>query len=263
MGDGLIAGPKGYEALGAFNRAERSTALDLLGFDAQLVFATFSPATPVRPEARARRGRSPPPPPTTGPWPPSAPTTSASSAWAPPPLDDPDAAVAELDNIIELGLGAVWIPHRSAGGRSPGHDALDPFWAKLADAGIPAVLHVGGAPLQIDKDYMNTGRAGAHRLARRRRERPRQGHDRPPPRRRDVPRRDGARRRARAPPRPAGRRHRAGRRLGARPCSAASTTSPTSGAGRSPSWPPSPARRRSRSASRWRSRPTRSRTWAR
>src|SRR5512146_2170918 len=43
MGDTLIAGPKGYAALGAFNPAERTQALDLLGFQRQLVFATFSP----------------------------------------------------------------------------------------------------------------------------------------------------------------------------------------------------------------------------
>src|SRR4051812_20238323 len=43
LGDTLIAGPKGYEALGAFNATERSRALDLLGFHRQFVFATFSP----------------------------------------------------------------------------------------------------------------------------------------------------------------------------------------------------------------------------
>src|SRR5262245_21779346 len=42
LGDQLIAGPKGYQALGAFNTAERSRALDLLGFARQLVFSTFS-----------------------------------------------------------------------------------------------------------------------------------------------------------------------------------------------------------------------------
>ena len=42
LGDTLIGGPKGYMALGAFNAAERATALDLLGFAKQLVFATFS-----------------------------------------------------------------------------------------------------------------------------------------------------------------------------------------------------------------------------
>ena len=42
LGDGLIAGPKGYYALGAFNKDERRMALDLLGFDQQFVFSTFS-----------------------------------------------------------------------------------------------------------------------------------------------------------------------------------------------------------------------------
>jgi predicted TIM-barrel fold metal-dependent hydrolase len=73
-------------------------------------------------------------------------------------LDDVDAAVAELDRIVALGLGAVWIPHRTAAGRSPGHSDLDPFWARLADAGLPAVLHVGGAALQLPAEWMNTGR---------------------------------------------------------------------------------------------------------
>src|SRR5579883_2608332 len=34
---------KGWGALGAFDPAERSRALDLLGFDRQLVFSTFAP----------------------------------------------------------------------------------------------------------------------------------------------------------------------------------------------------------------------------
>src|SRR5258708_2794036 len=33
---------KGWSAMGAFDPKERSRALDLLGFDAQLVFATFA-----------------------------------------------------------------------------------------------------------------------------------------------------------------------------------------------------------------------------
>ena len=44
MGDELISGPKGYQALGAFNRTERTQALDPLGFDRQLVFTTFAGA---------------------------------------------------------------------------------------------------------------------------------------------------------------------------------------------------------------------------
>ena len=157
LGDGLIAGPKGYEALGAFNPSERSQALDLLGFERQLVFATFSPGAFFPPTidrgvaAAAARAHNR----AMGEF--CADDDRLIGVGA-TPLDDVDAAVAEVDHIVELGLGAVWIPHRPAGGRSPGHTDLDPFWARLAEAGLPAVLHVGGAALQLPPDWMNTGR---------------------------------------------------------------------------------------------------------
>ena len=75
------------------------------------------------------------------------------------PLDDPDLAMAELEFALESGLEAVWVPHRPSGDRSPGHVDLDPFWARLAESGTPFVLHVGGAPLQLAKAWMNNGRA--------------------------------------------------------------------------------------------------------
>ncbi len=157
MGDGLIAGPKGFEALGAFNSDERTKALDLLGFSNQWVFATFSAGEIFNmtddPELMAAAATA---------------HNRGMAAFCNPDdrlwgvgvtaLDDPDAAVAELRYIIELGLKAVWVPHRPAGGRSPGHDVFDPFWALAAEAGIPVVLHVGGNPLQIKPAWMNTGR---------------------------------------------------------------------------------------------------------
>ncbi|MBK5223100.1 MAG: amidohydrolase family protein [Acidimicrobiia bacterium] len=157
LGDGLISGPKGYEALGAFNASERSTALDMLGFHRQWVFTTFSAGRCFDP--RLDRDVA------------VASAAAHNRAMAEfcadderllgvgaTALDDPDAAMAELDHIIELGLAAVWIPHRTAGGRAPGHDDLDPFWAELADAGLPALLHVGGTNLQLRDEWMNTGR---------------------------------------------------------------------------------------------------------
>jgi uncharacterized protein len=156
LGDDLISGPKGYLALGAFNRTERAQALDQLGFDRQLVFSTFSAPMcfndkdiPVRYAAAAAHNRG------------VADFCSADSRLmgvAALPLDDSDLAVAEIDHIIELGLATAWVPHRPAGRRSPGHTDLDPVWAKLSAAGIPFVLHVGGQPLQIHPDWMNTGR---------------------------------------------------------------------------------------------------------
>ena len=158
LGDQLIAGPKGYHALGAFDREERSQALDQLGFDRQLVFATFSAGyvfySDLDSDLRYGAARS---------------HNRAMAHFCEKderlmgvgtlPLDDPERAVEELTHLRELGLGAAWVPHRPCGGRSPGHDDLDPVWAGLAEARIPFVLHVGGDPLQIDPAWMNTGRA--------------------------------------------------------------------------------------------------------
>ena len=73
-------------------------------------------------------------------------------------LDEPDLAIAELEFAREAGLGAAWLPHRPCGGRSPGHVDFDPLWARLSEAKVPFVLHVGGAPLQLAKAWMNNGR---------------------------------------------------------------------------------------------------------
>ena len=157
LGDGLIAGPKGYQALGAFNADERSQALDLLGFDRQLVFATFSAgevfSAIAEPDLMAagiaahNRGMAE-----------FCADDRRLLGVGAACLDDPAAAVVALGQIIELGLAAVWVPHRPAGGRSPGHDDLDRFWALAAEAGVPVVLHVGGNPLQLKPAWMNTGR---------------------------------------------------------------------------------------------------------
>jgi uncharacterized protein len=157
LGDSLISGPKGYAALGAFNSAERTQALDMLGFQRQLVFATFSTG-PAFDERRAIDDR----------YAAARAHNRAMAAFcgsdkrlmgvAALPLDVTALALAELDNILALDLKAAWIPHRPCGGRSPGHSDLDPVWARLAEAGVPFVLHVGGFPLQIAPAWMNTGR---------------------------------------------------------------------------------------------------------
>lgn len=157
MGDDLIAGPKGYEALGACNPGERVAALDQLGFERQFVFSTFAAAAVFDPQQEPEVARAA-----------TAAHNRAMAAFcevdqrmigvATIPLDDPDAAVAEVDHVLELGLGAVWVPHRLAGGASPGHDRLDRFWARLAEAGLPALLHVGGVNLQVEPGWMDTGR---------------------------------------------------------------------------------------------------------
>jgi predicted TIM-barrel fold metal-dependent hydrolase len=159
LGDHLIERVKEIQALGAFDSLERSVALDMLGFRSQLVFATHSVAMSFSPSSktslRLRYG-----------------ATRAHNRHmaefcardkrllgvAIVPLDDPALALEELDFAIRSDLKAVWVPHRACGDRSPGHVALDPFWERLATAGVPFVLHVGGSPLQLGKAWTNNGR---------------------------------------------------------------------------------------------------------
>jgi predicted TIM-barrel fold metal-dependent hydrolase len=157
LGDQLLTGAKGYEALGAFDTTERSQALDQLGFERQFVFASFSTGVVfdvrLQPDVAAGAARAHNR--AMAEFCDGEPRLLGVGATA---LDDVDAAMAEVDHVLALGLGAIWIPHRAPGGRSPGHDDLDPFWAKVAAAGLPILLHVGGHPLQIGPAFMNTGR---------------------------------------------------------------------------------------------------------
>jgi predicted TIM-barrel fold metal-dependent hydrolase len=160
LGDRLIETSKEIQALGAFDAADRSRAVDMLGFKKQLVFATHSVATPFSPSSktspRLRYGAT------------RAHNRHMADFCAGDarlmgvaiiPLDDPALAMEELDFALEAGLKAVWVPHRPCGDKSPGHVEFDPFWARLAASGTPFVLHVGGSPLQLAKAWANTGRA--------------------------------------------------------------------------------------------------------
>ncbi len=162
LGDRLIAESKEIQALGAFDRADRSVALDMLGFRKQLVFATHSVVTPFSASTKlpddVRYGAT------------RAHNRAMSDFCADDerlmgvavvPLDNPELALAELDFALGAGLQAVWVPHHPAGDHSPGHVDLYPFWDRLAESGTPFVLHVGGAPLQLDARWASTGRPAA------------------------------------------------------------------------------------------------------
>lgn len=159
LGDQLIARSKEIQALGAFDADERSVAMDMLGFRKQLVFATHSVAQPFHPGSKLRVDLR------------YGAARAVNRHMAAicghdarlmsvgiVPLDDPAAAIAELDHALGLGHQAIWVPHRAPIGFAPGHVDLEPFWARLAESGTPFVLHVGGAPLQTSKAWTNNGR---------------------------------------------------------------------------------------------------------
>jgi len=154
--EGLIAGPKGRLAYGACDPAERTRALDELGFASQLVFPT-SALRPFRTSSDLDVVY--------------AGTRAANRAMADfcrddrligvayVPLDDPARALEEAQEAIRLGCGAIWVPSTPGGERSPGHPDLDPFWALLAARRVPFVLHIGAGSRVLPQAYLNNGRA--------------------------------------------------------------------------------------------------------
>ena len=161
LGDRLIESSKEIQALGAFNKTDRTTAMDLLGFKKQLVFATHSVALPFHPSSK------------------KTPELRYGAARAHNrhmvdfcsddarlmgvgvvPLDSPEHALAEARFCIDNGLESIWVPHRAPIDISPGHVDLEPFWSLLAESGTPFVIHVGGSPLQALKAWSNNGQIG-------------------------------------------------------------------------------------------------------
>lgn len=145
----VIRSAKGWFAHGAVSGTERSRTLDLLGFRGQLVFSTF--ATPVfafspDPELAYAGTRA-----HTRAMQEFCAADERLMAVALIPLTQPTRAIEELDVALEAGCRAVHVPSDPPGGPSegfsPSHVDLEPFWARLAEARVPVVLHVGGGKL--------------------------------------------------------------------------------------------------------------------
>jgi predicted TIM-barrel fold metal-dependent hydrolase len=146
---------KGWSAMGAFDPAERSRVLDLLGVDAQLVFATFATAMFMGKDPDLVYAGS------------AAHNRAVAAfcaddprllpvAWV--PLDDTARALRLLDEAIELGCAAVHVPSTAAGRRAPTHPDLEPFWATLDAHRLPFVLHIGGGGRLLDRAFHDNGR---------------------------------------------------------------------------------------------------------
>ena len=143
---------KGWSAMGGFDSSERSHVLDLLGFRAQLVFATFATSMFTgRDLDRLYCGASA--------------QNRAVSAFcdiddrllpvAYVPLVDPERALACAIEAINIGCSAVMVPSTAAGELSPTHPDLDSFWSVLEESDVPFVLHVGGGGRLLDPAFHN------------------------------------------------------------------------------------------------------------
>jgi predicted TIM-barrel fold metal-dependent hydrolase len=151
-----VMGAKGWSALGAFDPAERSRALDLLGFESQLVFSTFA-ATQFAADdlevlyggARAHnRGIAE-----------FCSDDARLVAVGYVPLNDPVLAREEVEHAIDIGCGAILVPSAPPRDKSPTHPDYFPVWARLQESGTPFMLHIGGGGRPLRRSFHVNGKA--------------------------------------------------------------------------------------------------------
>src|SRR5262245_50588759 len=150
---------KNWAATGSFLKEDRPRALDLLGFESQLVFNTFVNQALLRAEraedvnfaygfARAHNRAM-------------VEFCSADRrllATGYVPLRDFARAEVMAREAIALGARALLVPSGCPRGHAPSHPGLDPVWAQAVEAGLPVVFHVGGGlraadDRLLDPDY--------------------------------------------------------------------------------------------------------------
>ncbi len=145
---------KGWSALGATDKTERSRALDRLGFDSQLVFATFAATQFVSDDPELLYGGT------------RALNRAMTDFCADDrrllpvgfvPLRDPELAANEVEYALELGVAAIQVPSTPGRDFSPTHPDYDGVWARLQEADRPFVLHIGGGGRGLHRNYHENG----------------------------------------------------------------------------------------------------------
>ncbi len=153
-----IMGRKNFAATGSFVAADRPRALDLLGFESQLLFNTF----------HNRRLRD---------WEHGGDLDLAygaarahnrgmvefcsvdprllSTCYV--PLADFDRAASTAAEAVAMGAAALLVASGCPPNHSPSHRSLDRVWAVAQEAGLPIVFHVGGTGDLIDHHYFENG----------------------------------------------------------------------------------------------------------
>jgi predicted TIM-barrel fold metal-dependent hydrolase len=142
---------KGMAALGATDVPGRIEALDMMGTKAQLAFSnTFGAEVRVDSDAARAANRL---------------VNDYYLDWCKqthgrvwPSLQvnmtRPDWAIAELERVLKIGgAGGITVScARPPGGTAPSHSQWDPFWARLEEAKVPGLLHLGGGGLISGRD---------------------------------------------------------------------------------------------------------------
>ena len=150
---------KSWDAYGAFHREDRSRALDLLGFEAQLVFSTFAPgqaefAKDVDASYAAARA-----------------LTRAMLEFCADdkrllpvtfiPLQEPARAIAEAQFALDAGIKGLTLSPTPPATYSLTHPSLHPLYALAEAHRVPILFHVeNDAPRKIAKGFRENGWEG-------------------------------------------------------------------------------------------------------
>jgi predicted TIM-barrel fold metal-dependent hydrolase len=74
------------------------------------------------------------------------------------PMDDAERAATAVDDAIAFGCGAVLIPSAPPKDISPTHPDYNGVWARLQDADVPFMLHIGGGGRSLRPAFHNNGK---------------------------------------------------------------------------------------------------------
>jgi predicted TIM-barrel fold metal-dependent hydrolase len=153
---------KGWMSLGGWDTNERSHALDLLGFECQIVFPTNSfsqvMSTPVDRRVEAIRAMN------RGLLEFCGDPRLLASAYVPFEFG-PTVALEFVTEAADKGIGGLLIDSIPARDQmSFTHPDFDPVWAAIQESGIAAFLHVGGDQTYrpVPKAFFRNGRDMSH-----------------------------------------------------------------------------------------------------
>lgn len=147
---------KGWGAVGAFDPAERTGVLDVLGFAAQLVFPTFAATQFAGSDLDLLYGGA-------------QALNRAMAAFcaddhrmlavATVPWGDPGRALDTARQAVAEGCRAVMVAtDLPKGVVSPTHPDHDPLWALLESENVPVVSHIGGGGRPVRPGFHDNGR---------------------------------------------------------------------------------------------------------
>lgn len=145
---------KGWHAIGAFDPAERSRALDELGFAAQMVFSTFAPTQYTGKDMDLVVGG----------------TRAHNRAMAAfcahdprllavgfVPWLGPETTTRLVAEALDEGCRVMHLPSAPGEGVSPTHPDYDGLWALLQEREIPMVTHIGSGGRLVPPQFHDNG----------------------------------------------------------------------------------------------------------